>query len=183
MRKKVEEQLETKGAKLEGAHAVLTATQTEVAQLKEAFSKYWKDALMEVSRLQARAEDAERKVAGVTKEIAATKTTALSEYQSSAKFIQVCANNFDEGVCMFVYNVWREHPEWDLSFLGEAAREMIAEFNAPPKTPLADLPTKFVPPADQSIEVVDRPPRVINEDSPAIIVGGDGRDDEDDEVV
>ena len=26
----------------------------------------------------------------------------------------------------------REHPEWDLSFLGEAAREMVAEFNAPP---------------------------------------------------
>ena len=51
MRKRVEEQLETKGTELERAHAVLTAAQTEVAQLKEAFSKYWKDALMEVSRL------------------------------------------------------------------------------------------------------------------------------------
>ena len=35
---------------------------------------------MEVSRLQAQAEDAERKVAGVVREIVAAKTMALSEY-------------------------------------------------------------------------------------------------------
>ena len=50
-----------------------------------------------------------------------------------------------------MYNVWHEHPEWDLSFLGEAAREMIAEFNAPPVIPLTDPPAEFVPPADQSL--------------------------------
>ena len=57
-----------------------------------------------------------------------------------------------------MYNVWCEHPEWDLSFLGEAAREMIAKFNAPPKTPLNDPLIEFVPPADQSLEVADRLP-------------------------
>ena len=40
MRKKAEEQLETKGAELEGACAELMVAQAEVAQLKEAFSKY-----------------------------------------------------------------------------------------------------------------------------------------------
>ena len=80
MRKKVEEQLETKGAELEGARAELTTAQTELAQLKETFLKYQEDALMEVFWLQAQAEDAERKVAGVAREIAAAKTVALSEY-------------------------------------------------------------------------------------------------------
>ena len=80
MRKKVEEQLETKGAELEGAHAELTTSQTELAQLKEAFSKYREDALMEVSRLQAQAEVAERKVVGVPGKIAVAKIAALSKY-------------------------------------------------------------------------------------------------------
>ena len=54
--------------------------QTELAQFKETFLKYHKEALMEVSRLQVRAEDAERKVAGVVGEIVAAKTMALFEY-------------------------------------------------------------------------------------------------------
>ena len=51
MRKKVEEQLEAQGAELEEAYVELMIAQTEMAQLKEAFSKYRGDALMEVSRL------------------------------------------------------------------------------------------------------------------------------------
>ena len=51
-----------------------------MARLKEEFSKYREDALMEVSRMQALAEDAERKVAGVPEEITMAKTMALSEY-------------------------------------------------------------------------------------------------------
>ena len=98
--------------------------------------------------MQAQAEDVERKVAGVAGEIVAAKTVALFEYQSSAEFEQVCVDNYDEGVRAFMYNVWREHPEWDLSFLGEVAREMIAEFNAPLETPLNDPPTEFVPLVD-----------------------------------
>ena len=47
-----------------------------------------------------------------------------------------------------MYNVWCKHPEWDLLFLGEVAREMIAEFNAPPETPLNDPPAEFMPLAD-----------------------------------
>ena len=62
MRKKAEEQLETKGAELEGSCAKLTTAQAELGQLKKAFSKSQEDALMEVSRLRARAEDAERKI-------------------------------------------------------------------------------------------------------------------------
>ena len=45
-----------------------------------------------------------------------------------------------------MHNIWREHLEWDLSFLGEAARKMVAEFNAPLETPLNDPPAEFVPP-------------------------------------
>ena len=41
---------------------------------------------MEISQLQARADDAERKLAGVLEEIVAAKTAALAEYQSSAEF-------------------------------------------------------------------------------------------------
>ena len=108
---------------------------------------------MEVSRLQAWAEDVERKVAKTVGQVAAAKTVALSKYQSSAEFKQVCADNYDEGVWAFMYNVWREHPEWDLSFLGKATREMIAEFNVPPETPINDPPAEFVPSADQSLEV------------------------------
>ena len=57
-----------------------------MARLKEAFSKYREDSLMEVSQLQAQAEDAERKVAETTREVATAKIVALSEYQSSAEF-------------------------------------------------------------------------------------------------
>ena len=65
-----------------------------------------------------------------------------------AEFEQFRSQNFDEGIRTFIYNVWREHPEWDLSFLREATREMVADFNVPPETPLTDPPAKFVPPAD-----------------------------------
>ena len=82
-----------------------------------------------------------------------------------------------------MYNVQRKHPKWDLSFLGEVAREMIAKFNTPLETPFNDPPTEFLPPADQSPKVIDRPPQVINEDSPTVNAGGGGRADEDDEVV
>ena len=37
---------------------------------------------------------------------------------------------------------------------------MVAEFNAPLETPLEELPAEFVPAADQSPEVTDRPPKV-----------------------
>ena len=59
---------------------------------------------------------------------------------------------------MFMYNIWCEHSEWDLSFLGEAAREMIAEFNVPLETPLNGPSAEFLPLADQSPEVANRPP-------------------------
>ena len=58
LRKKAEEQLETHGAELERAHTKLRAAQAELAELKESSSKSREDALMEISRLQARAEDA-----------------------------------------------------------------------------------------------------------------------------
>ena len=54
--------METQGAELEGACAELTTAQTEVARLKAAYSKYREDALIEVSHLQARTKNAERKV-------------------------------------------------------------------------------------------------------------------------
>ena len=60
---------------------------------------------------------------------------------------------------------------------------MVAEFNAPPETPLADPLAEFVPLADQSPEVTDRPLQVINEDSTAVTAGGSGGADEDDEVM
>ena len=41
---------------------------------------------MEISRLQAWVDDAERKLAGVTEEIIAAKTAALAEYHSLAEF-------------------------------------------------------------------------------------------------
>ena len=44
---------------------------------------------MEISRLQARVDDAERKLAGVPEEIIAARTAAMAEYQSSAEFEQV----------------------------------------------------------------------------------------------
>ena len=44
---------------------------------------------MEISQLHARADEAERRLAEVPREIAATKTAALAQYQSSAKFRQV----------------------------------------------------------------------------------------------
>ena len=104
MSKKAKEQLETQGAELDEARAELMTAQTEMARLKATFSKYQKDALMEVSRLQARAEDAERKAVKATEEVATTKIVAFSEYQSSAEFEQVCVDNYDEGVWAFMYN-------------------------------------------------------------------------------
>ena len=85
-RKEAERKLETQGVELEGAHAELKAAQAELAQLKETSSRFQEDTLMEISRLQARVDDAERKLAGVPEEIVAAKTVALAEYQSSAEF-------------------------------------------------------------------------------------------------
>ena len=56
---------------------------------------------------------------------------------------------------------------------------MVAKFNAPPEEP----PAEFVPVADQSPQVADRPPQVINEDSTTVSAGGDSGADEDDEVM
>ena len=62
-----------------------------MAQLKETSSKC--------------RDDAERKLAGVPEEIAAARTAALAEYQSSAEFELVRSKNFDDGVHTFIYNV------------------------------------------------------------------------------
>ena len=122
-------------------------------------------------------------MAEVPREITTAKTAALAEYQSSAKFRQVRDEGFKDGVRTFICNVWHEHPEWDLSFLGEVAREMVTEFNAPPKTSLEEPPAKFVLVVLQSPQVTDRPPEVINEDSAAVLAGDDSEADEDDEVM
>ena len=90
---------------------------------------------MKISRLHARADDAEMRLAKVPREIVVAKTAALADYQSSAKFRQVWDEGFEVGVRTFIYNVWHEHPEWDLSFFREAAREMVAEFHAPQENP------------------------------------------------
>ena len=60
---------------------------------------------------------------------------------------------------------------------------MVAEFNTPPETPLAEPPVEFMPLANQSPEVTNRPPQVINEDSAAVIASDDGGADKDDEVM
>ena len=60
---------------------------------------------------------------------------------------------------------------------------MITKFVAPPETPLEDPHAEFVPLADQSHEVTDRPPQVINEDSLVVTTGGGGKANEDDEVM
>ena len=60
-----------------------------MAEVKESSSKYREDAVMEISWLHAWANDAERKLAEVPKEIVVAKTAALAEYQSSAEFKQV----------------------------------------------------------------------------------------------
>ena len=98
MRKKVKEQLKTQGAELEGAHVELAAAHTEVIGLKEAFSKYWEEILMEVSWFQAQAEDVKRKVAETAGEVPMAKIVTLIEYQSSAEFKQVYVDNYYEGV-------------------------------------------------------------------------------------
>ena len=138
LRQKAKELAATRAAELEVARAELKAAQDELDGLKESSSKYREDTVIEISRLTAQTEGAKKKLAEVPKEIAVTKTAALAEYQSLAEFKQVQSEGFKDGVCTFIFNVCREHPEWDLSFLGVAAREMVAEFNAPPVTPLID---------------------------------------------
>ena len=59
----------------------------------------------------------------------------------------------------------------------------MAEFNAPPETPLKEPLAEFVPPTDQSPQAVDHPLQFINEDSIAPSAGGDGGADEDDEAM
>ena len=179
----VEGQLEIQGVELEEVWAELAATQTEVAHLAVESSKHREDALMKVSRLQARAEAVERKAAKDAEEVVAAKAIVLSEYQSSTEFEQVYGEQYDEGVQAFMYNFWGEHLEWDLSFLGEVVRAMVAEFNEPRETPLNDPPVELMPLADQSPQVTDQPPLVINEDSPTVDTSGGGGADEDDEVV
>ena len=60
---------------------------------------------------------------------------------------------------------------------------MVTEFNAPPETPLEEPLAEFVPTADRSPEVADRPPQVINKDSTAVSACSDGGADKDDKVM
>ena len=60
---------------------------------------------------------------------------------------------------------------------------MVAEFNAPPESPLLKSLVKFVPPVDQSPKVAVRPPQVINKDPTAVTTGNDGETDKDNEVM
>ena len=80
---------------MEGACAELAIAQAEVACFKTEFSKYREDALMKVSRLQARAEAAKRKVVEAAEEVVVAKAVAPSEYQSLAEFEQVCEEKYD----------------------------------------------------------------------------------------
>ena len=65
LRKKAEDMAETRGAELEGARAELKTAQVELAELKESSFKYWEDAVMEISQLHARVDDAEKRLAKV----------------------------------------------------------------------------------------------------------------------
>ena len=60
---------------------------------------------------------------------------------------------------------------------------MIYELNALSETPLNDPFVEFVPLADQSPEVANWPPQVINEDSHAVNTNDGGGVDEDNKVV
>ena len=60
---------------------------------------------------------------------------------------------------------------------------MVAEFNAPLETSLHNPPTEFVPPVDQSPQVANQPPQVINEDFTEVNADSGGGADEDDELV
>ena len=95
--------------KLGGAE--LKTAQAELVELKESSSKYQEDIVMEISWLHARADDTERRLAEVPREIAAAKTVALADYQSLTEFKQVRDEGFEDGVRTFIYNVWHEHPE------------------------------------------------------------------------
>ena len=99
--------METRGAKLEGARTELAAARAEVARLEAEYSKSWEDALMEASCLQAWTEASEKKDTETAEEVVAARVMALSEYQSSAEFRQVCEEQYDEGVRAFLFNVWR----------------------------------------------------------------------------
>ena len=65
-------------AELEGGHAELKAVQAELAERKGTSLKYREDALMKISRLQAQADDAEKKLVQVPEEIFVAKTVALA---------------------------------------------------------------------------------------------------------
>ena len=90
---------------MERARVELKAAQAELAELKESLSKYREDAVMEISQLHARANDAEMRLAEVPKEIDAAKTAALAEYQSSTEFRQVWDEGFEDDLRTFIYNV------------------------------------------------------------------------------
>ena len=60
---------------------------------------------------------------------------------------------------------------------------MVVEFNAPPETPLEEPPAEFVPVANQSLKVTNRPSQVINEDFTTVSADSDDGANEDDEVI
>ena len=95
----------------------------------------------------------------------------VSEYQSSAEMQQVKDTNFDEEVWSFLYNVVTERPEWDLSFLEEAAVQIIVEWNAP------TIP-RDEPPADPT-PLANHPDQVIDN----LVMNNAGQSDGDDDDV
>ena len=96
-----------------------------MASFTAEYNKAQEATAYENSSLQAKAEATERKAMEAEEKVAMASSLTTFICQSSLEFHQVKKAQFDEGVRAFMYNVWREHPEWDLSFLGEAARDMM----------------------------------------------------------
>ena len=138
---------------------------------------------MEISRLQAQANDAERNWLGSPRKLLQPKLQpwpstslrlSLNRFGMTA-LTMVSAHSFTmfgmstrNGTCL---SLGRQPRRWSLSSMHLQRRF------------LDDPSTEFMPPTDQSPEVADRPPQVINEDSTTVTADSDGVADEDDEVM
>ena len=67
-------------------------------------------------------------------EAGATAAKAVSEYQSSAEMATlkktIWDEAFEEAVESFAYTTTIQHPDWDLSYLGDHLAAQIAEWHA-----------------------------------------------------
>ena len=110
------------------------------------------------------------------KEVGTVAVKAVFEYQLSAEMVAlkqtIQDEAYEEAVESFAYTMTIQHPNWDLSYLGDHLAAQIIKWHADTqadRSPVGELPVAAVPAVGEVQEV----PAPSPEDLPEQVIEGD----------